>query len=97
MAQTQRRQFLANVGEGMLAASLGAACAAELGFSQLLADEVPQRLRFGKMEPLVALMQDTEPEKLQPVLVDKIRGGTPLKRLVAAGALANARSFGGQD
>jgi hypothetical protein len=32
-----------------------------------------------------------------PLLVDRLRTGTPLRQLVAAGALANARTFGGED
>ena len=42
-------------------------------------------------------MQEVPPEKLQPILVEKFQSGVELKTLVAAGALANARSFGGQD
>ena len=42
-------------------------------------------------------MQDTPADKLLPVLVEKLKGGTKLDDLVAAAALANARTFGGQD
>ena len=34
---------------------------------------------------------------IQCVLVDRIRQGVTLQELIIAGALANARSFGGQD
>jgi hypothetical protein len=42
-------------------------------------------------------MQETSPDKLLPLLVEKLNSGTELKSLVTAGALANARAFGGQD
>jgi hypothetical protein len=35
--------------------------------------------------------------KLIPILTEKIQSGTELRELVAAGALANARTFGGED
>ena len=81
----------------MLIASVGPALAADLGVSTAFADEEPKRLLFGDREPLVALMQDTPADKLLPILVDKLKAGTDLKTLVAAGALANARAFGGGD
>jgi hypothetical protein len=81
----------------MLFASLGPTVAAELGISDALAGEGPETLTFGALEPLVALMQETPPERLLPLLVDKLADGTELRTLVAAGALANARTFGGQD
>lgn len=92
-----RREFLAEVGRGMLVASLGAPVAAELGLSTGFAEEVPARLDFGPLEPLVRLMQETPPDKLLGELVEKLRAGTELRRLVAAAALANARTFGGED
>jgi hypothetical protein len=92
-----RRAFLADVGRGMLIASLGPTLAADLGLSGALADEGPQRLLFGDREPLVALMQETPADKLLPILVDKLKAGTELKTLVAAAALANARTLGGED
>jgi hypothetical protein len=42
-------------------------------------------------------MQDTPPAQLTAMLVEKLKNGTDLQTLVAAGALANARTFGGQD
>ncbi len=93
-----RRQFLRRVGGGMLLAGLGSQCVTELGLSVAYgSDDEPRRLNFGPLEPLVQLMQETEPEKLTKILADKIRQGTDLKTLTAAGALANARTFGGQD
>ncbi|HJT78027.1 MAG TPA: hypothetical protein VJ739_12560 [Gemmataceae bacterium] len=97
MIDRTRREFLADVGRGMLVAGVGATLATDLGLAPALADEAPGTLSFGAMEPLVALMQDTPAAKLLPVLVEKMKGGTGLNTLVAAAALANARSFGGQD
>ena len=92
-----RRRFLADVSQGTLLATLGPALAAELGITtRAFADEVP-RLHFGELEPLVGFMQETPVDKLQPELVAKLKSGVPLKRLVAAGVLANARTFGGED
>jgi hypothetical protein len=87
-----RREFLANVGKGMLIASVGSGLAAELGLAPTLAADGPERLLFGDREPLVGLMQDTPANKLLPVLLEKLKGGVKLKDLVAAGALANART-----
>ena len=92
-----RRDFLAEVGRGMLVASLGTATAIELGLASSLAEESPQRLTFGPLEPLVSLMQETAPDKLLPILVAKLKAGMDLKTLVTSAALANVRAFGGQD
>ncbi len=92
-----RREFLADVGLGVLTASVGSALAADLGFGRARAEEKEAGLNFGKMEPLVALMQETPADKLLPILVEKLNGGTELQTLVAAAALANARTFGGED
>jgi hypothetical protein len=97
MSRLNRREFLADVGRGMLVASVGSAVAADMGLSSAWALETTGRLNFGSLEPLVTLMQETLPEKLMPLLADQYRGGTDLRTLVAAGALANARSFGGED
>src|SRR3954467_4185080 len=92
-----RRAFLADVGRGALVASVGPALAADLGLGTTQAAEAREQLTFGKLEPLVCLMQDAAAHKLLPALVEKIQGGTGLKDLVAAAALANARAFGGED
>src|SRR5262245_45156346 len=97
MMNRNRREFLADIGKGMLVASVGPALVAELGLMPAFAGETAERLNFGAMEPLVCLMQDTPADKLLPVLVEKIKGGTELKTLVAAAALANARTFGGHN
>ncbi|HJZ53998.1 MAG TPA: hypothetical protein VKE74_03530 [Gemmataceae bacterium] len=96
MVPHSRREFLADVGRGMLVASLGPALAADLELAPGFTADGPDALSFGKLEPLVALMQETPTDKLLPALVGKLKDGTDLRTLVAAGALANARSFGGK-
>ncbi|MEO6788453.1 MAG: hypothetical protein ABI318_20200 [Chthoniobacteraceae bacterium] len=92
-----RREFLGQVGQGTLLATLGCGIAKELGLTPALAEPPPEALTFGPLEPLVQLMQDTPAKNLLPLLTEKLRGGTDLKTLVTAGAYANARTFGGQD
>ena len=92
-----RREFLADVGHGMLLATLGSAASLELGLSPAVADEAEARLTFGPLEGLASLLQETPPDDLLPLVVGKVRAGEELKTLVAAAALANARAFGGQD
>ncbi|MCI0704674.1 MAG: hypothetical protein L0241_26765 [Planctomycetia bacterium] len=96
MVPNTRREFLADVGRGMLVASVGATVASDLGLAPSFAAEGTDTLDFGKLEPLVALLQETPTNKLMAVLVKKLKDGTDLRTLVAAGALANARSFGGK-
>ncbi len=96
-APRSRREFLAEVGCGMLVASVGAAVAGELGLASALGEEAPAALSFGDLEPLVCLMQETPINDLLPALVKQLRSGTDLKQLTAAAALANARTFGGED
>src|SRR6266550_6970165 len=92
-----RREFLADVGRGMLVASVGYGMATELGLAPAFGAEASDTLDFGPLESLVRLMQETPANKLLPALADKLRSGTELSRLVAAAALANARTFGGED
>ena len=96
-AQT-RRDFLRQVGAGAIAAGVGSGLAADLGLSRAFAVQEEARLTFGPLEPLVALMQETPIAKLQPMLVNTFKEGKAgLKELVGAAALANARTFGGED
>jgi hypothetical protein len=82
----------------MLVASLGSVVAHDLGLAPAaLADDGAGRLTFGPMEPLVALMEETPTDRFLPAVVERMKGGTDLRELVAAAALANARAFGGQD
>lgn len=97
MTPRTRREFLGEVGRGMVASSVGLAMAAELGLAPARADEEDKSLEFGELEPLVRLMQETPVERLLPTLVDQLKSGVELKRLAAAAALANARTFGGED
>jgi hypothetical protein len=98
MSRYRRREFLADVGRGMLVASVGSTLAQDLGLAPAsLADVDAGRLTFGAREPLVALMQETPADRLLPILVERLRDGADLRDLVAAAALANARTFGGQD
>src|SRR6059036_3997351 len=90
-----RREFLAEVGRGMLVATVGYEVASELGLASSLGGETA--LSFGPLEPLVCLMQETPVNRLLPTLVERLRAGTELRRLVEAAALANARTFGGED
>jgi hypothetical protein len=92
-----RREFLADVGKGMLIAGVGYELATDLGLSTLWAGDAPERLNFGKLEPLVSLMQETPIAKLQSTLVERLANGCDLRQLTAAAALANARTFGGED
>lgn len=97
MAARNRREFLGHVGQGMLLATVGSELATGLGLSPAAAEEAPAGLSFGPLEPLVCLMQETPAERLLPLLVRRLETGTELRQLVAAAALANARSFGGED
>ena len=92
-----RREFLSQVGQGMMAATIGYEVATGLGLSSARAEEAAGALDFGPLDPLVRLMQDTPADKLLPMLAEKLRGGMELRTLVTAGALANARTFGGED
>ena len=47
MKASSRREFLADVGRGMLVASVGTAVAADLGLSRGLAADGPETLTFG--------------------------------------------------
>ena len=88
MHQRNRRQFLADVGRGMLVAGVGTALATDLGLAPAFADDGTDRLTFGSLEPLVSLMQETPPDRLLPILAGKIREGADLRTLTAAAGLA---------
>ena len=99
MAQSQsnRRQFLSRVGGGMFAATIGSSLAWDLGLPVACALDGPAEVTFGRLEPLVDMLQSTPLDKLLPAVVAQWRGGTSLRDLVAAAALANGRAFGGED
>jgi hypothetical protein len=82
----------------MLVASVGLGTASDMGLASARADDDPSEpIDFAGLEPLVRLMQETTAPQLVPVLVERLSAGTDLKQLVAAAALANARTFGGED
>lgn len=99
--QIARRKFLGRVGKGMIVATVGTTVAEDLGISLAAAAEADPkkgRLTFGSVEPLVSMLQETPIDKLQPLLVAKLKDGSvDLRQLVKAAALSNARSFGGED
>ncbi|MBM80402.1 MAG: hypothetical protein CMJ78_07385 [Planctomycetaceae bacterium] len=96
--QRNRREFLHDVGTGMLIAGMGAGLAGDMGISSAFANDDDGRLRFGKFDRLVGMMQDVPANKLQPKLIAMLKDGTTDSReLIAAAALANATTFGGQD
>lgn len=98
MTHLSRRGFLQEVGRGMVVAATGVEVASQLGIvAAEAADGGGGPLAFGPMEGLVGLMQECRPDDLVPALARRLEGGTSLRELVAAGALANARSFGGED
>src|SRR5438128_6063665 len=96
VSQSHRREFLQEVGGGMLAVLVGPGLAAELG---LAAEDTKE----GKAKTptdlarLSQLIQQTPTKDLLPALHTELKNGVGLKELIAAGALANARAFGGQD
>ncbi len=94
-----RREFLENLGRGSLLALLAPACFGErpLGIRTRPLQDPDDRLDLGRFEPLVREMQDTPPDLCVRRAVERLRAGTPLDTLVAAAALANARTFGGED
>ena len=104
MSHRTRREFLGNVGRGMLVASVGYNLAVDMGLAPAWAADAKategqdlDQLSFGELEPLVTLLQETPPATILPILVEKIQSGLELKTLISAGALANARGLGGQN
>jgi len=92
-----RRGFLCDVGKGMVVAAIGSELALDMGLADGGEASGGEPLAFGDLEALVSQLQETSVSKLNSLLVGKIHAGTDLKTLVAAGALANARTFGGED
>lgn len=97
MQNASRRAFLAQLGHGALLAAAGSTLA-----TTLTAAPPPTRQRPGQvfgtdLEGLIASMQETAPDALMGELVSELRSGTTLATLVAAGAIANARAFAGED
>src|SRR5687768_5451318 len=97
MNRSSRRAVLAQVGGAMLTASVGSQLSSSLGVHLAWAEESGSRLSFGPLESLVGLMQDTPADQLLPQLAARMKQGVDLRTLLSAGALANARTFGGED
>jgi hypothetical protein len=99
MSRSNRREFLADVGRGMFVASLGAGLASDIGLTgrAWAEEEVNRPLDFGDHEPLVRMMQETPADKIISTLSKKLTEGATLKQLLTAAALANGRTFGGED
>jgi hypothetical protein len=80
----------------MLAVLVGSGLAAELGLAA--EDNKEGRVKTpADLTRLSQLVQQTPTKDLLPALHAELRNGASLKELIAAGALANARAFGGQD
>src|SRR5258706_3965540 len=82
-APKTRREFLADVGRGMLVATVGYGIARELCLAPAFGAEAPDALDFGSLEPLVRFMQETPAEKLVPALTDKLKSGADLRQISA--------------
>ncbi len=65
MSLSHRRQFLADVGRGMLVAGVGSTLAQDLGLatSSFAKEDDGRRLTFGSLEPLATLMEQTPADK----------------------------------
>src|ERR1043166_9771153 len=87
---SSRREFLADVGRGMLVATVGLDVATQLQLTPALAEDAPNALSFGPLEPLVRLMQETPVNRLLPALVEQLSSGVDLRRLTTAAALARS-------
>src|SRR5262245_57590179 len=80
----------------MLAVLVGSGLAAELGLAA--EDNKDDKAKTPtNLVRLSQLIQQTPTKDLLPALHTQLKNGTSLKDLIAAGALANARAFGGQD
>jgi hypothetical protein len=97
MRDRNRRGFLGEVGQGMLAALIGPGLAAEMGLASRAQADEPARQTPASLERLVDLLQETPVPKLVPTVLGEMQKGVTLRQLVAAGALANARAFGGHN
>ena len=97
MSERNRRDFLVEVGQGMLAGLVGTELAADMGLASRAMAEAPTTKSPEGLERLVALLQETPAEKLMPTLVGQLQKGVTLRDLVAAGAVSNARAFGGHN
>src|SRR5262245_13480552 len=96
VSKSDRREFLQEVSGGMLAVLIGPGLAAGLGLAAEDDQDDKARTATG-LARLSRLIQQTPTADLLPALHTELKSGVSLKELIAAGALANARAFGGQD
>lgn len=96
MSQSDRRAFLQEVGGGMLAALVGPGLAAELGLAAEDGKEDKSK-PSAAVARVAELVQQSPTDRLLPALAQQLKDGVTLRQLVAGGAIANARAFGGQD
>src|SRR5437762_975234 len=96
VSQLHRREFLQEVSGGMLAVLVGSGLAAELGLAAEDNKEGKAKTPTD-LARLSQIIQQTATKDLLPALHTELKNGVSLKALIAAGALANARAFGGQD
>jgi len=94
---SSRRTFLSHLGGALALGALGGPALATAPATGLRLRTRGERLAFGRLDTLATLLQETPPDRLQGILIEKLRSGTSLEDVVAAGALANARAFGGED
>src|SRR6516165_720086 len=80
----------------MLAVLIGPTLAAELGLAAEDNKDGKAKTATG-LDRLSQVIQQTPTNDLLPALHTELKNGVSLKELIAAGALANARAFGGQD
>jgi hypothetical protein len=80
----------------MLAVLVGSGLAAELGLAaeDNKDDKAKTPTRLARLSQLI---QQTPTKDLLPAIDKQMKDGASLRELIAAGALANARAFGGQD
>ncbi len=98
MSRRSRRQFMQNIGSGMLVAGLGSNLAIDLGVASEQELEPVATQSYGKLAKWVGRMQELPPDKLQRLIVNSLnKKEVELRELVASAALANAETFGGQD
>src|SRR5258708_12657337 len=64
MVRNTRREFLGDVGRGMLLAGLGTTLPGDLGLAYVRGDEAPATRSFGEMTPLLSLIPPTPPPNL---------------------------------
>ena len=97
MNQRSRRDFLTDVGTGMVVASIGAHLAADLGFSTAFAN---QGRTAGRLRPGTSGQLDAGkrlPPSCCPWWCNGYGKGPNCANWWLRAALANARTFGGED